>query len=189
MPPHLKFKPDPKSFVPSLREAVEKAAVNADDLSVGAPVGPDGHILAIQDRHSLIVTDGTRFADWVAPPLRELFRGTEPPPPGIDRYPDDYVPLFWFVESHVLAVGDLEQVPTDAQFEEWYSNLKRRPDGRSLGPFHDFLWQVAALMLGIYPLSQAQFEGVFGALARSASRWRVGHTSRNYFEYLRRSFG
>lgn len=183
------FEPDLEAFVPSLRQAVEQAGLRPDNLTVAAPVESHRDKLNIKDRHLVIVTDGTRFGDWKAPPLAQLFRGTEQPPPDIDRYPEDYVPLFGFVEQHVLTVGGLGQVPTDAQFEEWYSNLKRRPDGHSLGPFHDFVWQVAAVMLGIYPLSQAQFEGLFGALARSAAAWRFGHSSRNYFEYLRRSLG
>jgi hypothetical protein len=189
MPAPQKFIVDPEQFVSSLRTAIEAGGLEADHLSVAAPVEQYRDRLDIKDRHEVTVTDGHLLTSWRVASLQELFRGNEEPPPDIDKYPEDYVPLFWFVEKHVVAMAHLADVPTDAQFEEWYSNLRRRPDGRSLAPFHDYLWQVAALLLGIYPLSRAQFEGLFGALARSASTWRMGYSSRNYVQYLRRNFG
>jgi hypothetical protein len=180
-----KFKVGLDNFVPSLRDVVEANKLDPMHLSVAARAEPDRDKLLIQDRHEVFVTDGRQVGPWQVPSLRDLGRGEELPPPDINRYPEEYSLLFWAVEKHIVDVGGFESVPTDAQFEEWYSNLRRRPDGRSLGPVHDYLWQVAALLLGMFPLSEAQFEGIFGALALSASRWRIGHSSRNYMDYLR----
>lgn len=66
--------------------------------------------------------------------------------------------------------------------------LRRRPDGRSLGAVHDFLWQVAALLLGTYVLSRAEFEALIAALERSTRKWALRPVSRNYVAYLRRTF-
>lgn len=189
MPKPQKFIVTPDQFVPSLRAVVEAEGLKTDDLTVAAPVEKEQDKLDIRDRHEVFVCDDQRIASWRVASLEELFRGTAEPPPDTSRYPEDYLPLFWFVEQHVVGMADLVNFPTDAQFEEWYASLRRRPDGRSLGPFHDYLWQIAALMLGIYPLSRAQFDGVFGALALSAARGRVGYTSRNYLAYLDHNFG
>jgi hypothetical protein len=72
--------------------------------------------------------------------------------------------------------------------EEIYSMLRRRPDGRSLGAVHDFLWQVAALLLGIHVLSAAEFETLIGALGRSTRKWGLRPVSRNYVAYLHKTF-
>lgn len=40
-------------------------------------------------------------------------------------------------------------------------------------------------MLGTRVVSRAEFEGVIGALATSASKWATGQVSRNYMAYLR----
>ena len=91
-------------------------------------------------------------------------------------------PVFYFIEQHMLTVdsatgGKLR----DREMEEIYRSIRRRPDGRSLGPVHDFLWQVAVTVLALRPLSQAEHEEIFGRLARSCSNFAFGATSRNYF--------
>ena len=70
-----------------------------------------------------------------------------------------------------------------------YSMLRRRPDGRSLGAVHDFLWQVTALLLGTQILSAAEFEALIGALVRSTRKWGLRPVSRNYVAYLHQTFG
>jgi hypothetical protein len=67
--------------------------------------------------------------------------------------------------------------------------LRRRPDGRSLGAVHDFLWQVTALLLGTQALSAAEFEALIGALERSTRKWGLRPVSRNYVGYLHRTLG
>ena len=85
----------------------------------------------------------------------------------------------------MLTVCDAQGDRTDQELEEIYSMLRRRADGRSLGPMHDFLWQCAALVLGMHALSQAQHEAIFGQLARSVRKWALRPISRNYVTYLR----
>jgi hypothetical protein len=73
--------------------------------------------------------------------------------------------------------------------EEIYAALRRRPNGRSLGVPHDFLWQVEVLLLGCYPMSQAEFEALVGALLRSTRKWGLRPISRFYLGYLRKTIG
>jgi hypothetical protein len=173
-------------LVPSLRNLVESAGLNADNLSVGLPMGP-GHP-GIANRNSIIVTDAEKSVTWPVGSLRELFRGQRQPPPDIDHYPPEYMPHFFFLESHVMKLGDAIGDRTDQEMNEIYSNLRRRPDGRSMGIGHDYLWQVTALLLGRIALSEAEFGGILGALARSTSKWSLRPVSRNYLDYLRRNF-
>jgi hypothetical protein len=72
--------------------------------------------------------------------------------------------------------------------EEIYATLRRRPDGKSLGAAHDFLWQVTAVLLGQYPISAAEYDAIFGQLARSTRHWAQAPVSRNYAAYLRSTF-
>ena len=99
------------------------------------------------------------------------------------------LPLFYYFERHMVTFCGGFGDKSDQEFEEAYSNLRRRPDGRSLGPLHDFAWQVGAVMLGTRVISQAEFEGVVGALAASARRWAQRPISRNYIGYLHRNMG
>ena len=119
------------------------------------------------------------------PSGRYLFRGDKPAPAIPNEPPPAYLPLFFFIEQHVLTfchgLGD----KTDGEFEEVYSNLRRRPDGKPASELHFFLWQVAAGLVGRRPVSAAEFEAIFGRLARSASTFRIGLVSRNYITVLR----
>jgi hypothetical protein len=63
--------------------------------------------------------------------------------------------------------------------------LRRRPDGRSLGFTHDYMWQVSALLLGTRVLSQAEFEALLLRLERSCRTFEDGSSSRNYVATLR----
>jgi hypothetical protein len=74
------------------------------------------------------------------PTLRELFRGNRAPPPDMDHYPPEYTPLFYFIETHFLTLCDARGDRTDQEMEEIYFMLRRRPEGRSLGASHDFMW-------------------------------------------------
>jgi len=77
------------------------------------------------------------------------------------------------------------ETPTDETFIEIYSLMSRRPDGRSLGFIHDMIWQFAALMLCLKPLSEEEYTAIFRRLAHSARDWRTGPSSRFYINYLR----
>jgi hypothetical protein len=175
-------------FFPTLQALVAGEGLQADKLNVALGLDNQRNIRVL-DRHSVPVHDGNKIARWQVPALSDLFRGSRPPPPDMDHYPQEYAPRFFFIEKHFLtlchAVGDR----TDQEMEEIYSMLRRRPDGRSLGPAHDFLWQVSALLLGTQVLSAAEFEALIGALERSTRKWALRPISRNYVAYLRQNFG
>jgi hypothetical protein len=189
MKPDESFKFDPAQFVASFAEAVKSEGLDSTRLTVPTiatkTVEPPTEI----PRELVIVGDGSKHAQWDAPPLRDLFRGSQKPPGDMAHYPPEYVPLFAFIERHAVNICDAHGDKTDGEFEEWYSNLRRRPDGRSLGVCHDQLWRVLAVLLAMRPTSQAEYEAVVGQLAISARRFRMGgHASRNYVDYLRQMF-
>jgi hypothetical protein len=68
--------------------------------------------------------------------------------------------------------------------EEVFALLRRRPDGRGINRTHDFVWQVAALLLGTHVVSAAEFEALCSRLARSARTRAQRPVSRNYAAFL-----
>ena len=172
---------------PSLCTLVETEGLDPEKLSVLLEADDRGNI-RVQEKHSIPVYDGEKMAHWQVPALIELFRGSRTPSPDMDHYPEEYCPCFYFIEEHVLTVCAAKGDRTDQELEEIYSMLRRRPDGRSLGAVHDFLWQVAALLLGTHVLSGAEFEALFSALERSTRKWALRPVSRNYVAYLHQTF-
>ena len=173
-------------LVPTLRSLVESEGLNPEHLRVALEASDQGNI-RVQDKHSIPISDGGQIVRWPVPALAELFRGSQTPPPDMDHYPEAYVPHFFFIESHVLTVCAIKGDRTDQEMEEIYSMLRRRPDGRSLGAVHDFLWQAAALLLGTQVLSGAEFEALFSALERSTRKWALRPVSRFYAAYLHKT--
>lgn len=173
---------------PSLEEAAATKNLKPAKLALALEVDHRDKI-SIADRHTVPIGDrGTRVAFWTVLSLRELFRGDARPPANIDRYPAEYVPYFSFIENLAMEFFDIEGPKTDQELEKIYNALRRRPDGRSLGPLHDAFWQGAALLLGKYPLSEAQFTAIFGQLEKSARRWAQAPVSRDYAAFLRNAF-
>ena len=168
---------------PSLEEVVTANGLDRTKLSVGLKLRdakPD-----FSHREEVMITDGAKGAAWNVASFRALFRGDKQPPSMSGEPPPAYMPLFFFIEKHVITFSQSVSDKTDAEFEEAYSNLRRRPDGRPLGDLHSFLWQVAAGLVGIRPVSAAEFDAIFGRLARSASTFQTGLSSRNYIDVLR----
>jgi hypothetical protein len=167
---------------PSLLAVVQANSMSSNKLTVGLKMR--GNQLDTTSREDILVEDGTKNALWRVPSLRALFRGDKPAPVLGQEPPPTYMPWFYYVEHHLLtycaAFGDR----TDTQMEETYSNLRRRPDGKSLDPLHFFMWQVAAGLVGTRCVSAAEFEAVFERLALSASHFRIGPVSRNYVNTL-----
>ncbi|MBM3836910.1 MAG: hypothetical protein FJ398_02910 [Verrucomicrobia bacterium] len=178
-------------LIPSLQELVIAQGLKAEKLQLALEVNEGQKQVRVLDRRSVPLYDGEKAVFWEAPPLREMFRGGRQPPPDseMNRYPPEYSLYFYLIENHVLLLSDQIGDRTDQELEEVYSLLRRRPDGKSLGTVHDALWQAAALLLGTYALSQAEFEAIFGQLARSARHWAQSPISRNYLGYLRKTFG
>ena len=175
-------------LVPSLRDVVRDAGLQAVKLSVAFEADRKGHA-RILDKHRVAVSDGEKHAFWSVPSLEQLFRGDRPPPADMDHYPEEYTPHFFFIESQLLTLCDAMGDRSDQELEEIYFALRRRPDGRSLGVAHDFVWEVSALLLGCHALSSAEFTALIGALVQSTRKWGLRPISRNYVGYLRKTFG
>ena len=176
--------------VESLRAAADEYGVDTADLRLSIPLGKTGSEIRI-DRSEITASDGTGGLFWHVDGLRPLFRGDRKPPPDgeMAHYPADYVMFFYGIERSVLLCCGITRQPTDAEFVDVYSQMRRRPDGKSTGPLHDVVWQAAALALGLRPWSEAEYTAVFGQLTRSARHFKMGPTSRNYMAYLKQSIG
>jgi hypothetical protein len=190
-PPETFFNVD--EFVPDLRQVFEHPPLDPRKMILAAiPVKePETHrdpVPAGLDRGSLSLTDGKEFWFWKTDSLRALFRGDKQPPV-LGDYPEAYNDLFMLFDLHALEISKLFGDRRDAEMREIYSVLRRRPDGRSLGFVHDYMWQAAALMLGTRPLSQAEFEAIVARLERSCRTFEQGAASRNYIAALRTTFG
>lgn len=174
----------------SLAAVVADAGLDWAGLRPALPVREDGGV-EFASRHTIGLTDGARAGLWQVPSLRALFRGDRQPPswPEMERFPAEYADLFYCVEYQALLVADADRDPTDEEFIDVYSTMRRRPDGKSLGPLHDAVWQAACLALGMLQVSGPEFDAVFTQLTRSVRHFRIGHPSRNYIAYLRATFG
>jgi len=180
-------------FVPDLRAAFAERPFNPKKLLLAAiPVkDPDEHrafVPAGMDRRSVSLTDGNEFWFWEVDSLRALFRGDKLPPV-LGDHPAAYNDCFMLLDLHVLEISKFFGERRDTEMKEVYSALRRRPDGRSLGFVHDYMWQAAALILGTRPLSQAEFEAIMARLERSCRTFELGPSSRNYVAALRSTLG
>jgi len=169
--------------VPTLKESLMLIG-SPENYRVAFEASDRGNMRVV-DKHVIQVSDGAKMAPWAAESLTALFRGNRPAPPDIEQYPEEYAPHFWFIEKHVLAVSDSIGDRTDQEMEEIYAALRRRPEGRSLGTLHDLMWQAMAVLLGTFPLSESEYEGILGALVRSTRKWSQRPVSRNYVAFLR----
>jgi len=174
-------------LIDSLKVAATKSKLGPEDIFLSVMFDPNRE-RATMDRSMIIVGDGRKHAEWQVDSIRSLFRGDRQPPPTarMERYPEQYVPFFHRVEYNVFRYClATETDPVDKEFLDIYSQMRRRPDGRSLGHLHDIVWQSAALVLGLRPWSGAEYTAVFGQLARSARHFKMGSSSRNYVGYIR----
>jgi hypothetical protein len=182
-----------EDFVPSLRQAIEREPLDLTKIMRAAiPVeDPKAHPVVVPagiDRHTVFLTDGQASCLWETDSLRALFRGTRQPPV-LGDYPEAYEDSFLLLDLHALEISEFFGDRRDDEMLEVYSSLRRRPDGRSLGFVHDYMWQAAAILLGTRPLSQAEYEAILGRLERSCRTFRHGPTSRNYIATLRTTIG
>jgi len=182
-----------EDFVPDLRQVFAQPPLNPRKMLLAAipakNLEADGaQVPAGIDRGSLAFSDGKQFWFWETDSLRALFRGDKRPPV-LGDYPEAYNDSFILFDLHALEISKFFGDRRDAEMREVYATLRRRPDGRSLGFVHDYMWQAAALILGTRPLSQAEFEPIMARLERSCRTFEQGPTSRNYFAALRTTFG
>lgn len=180
-------------FVPSLRQEFEREPLDLTQiLRAGVPAlkTEDGGYRIpefMADRASIVLTDGTKSCVWETDSLRALFRGNAQPP-HLGDYPEAYNGSFSMLDIHAIEISRFLGDRRDEEMLEIYSTLRRRPDGRSLGFVHDYMWQVAAIILGTRPLSQAEFEAIMSRMERSCRTFRMGPTSRNYVRAMRRTY-
>lgn len=182
-----------EDFVPDLRREFERRPFNPNKIIlVAVPIkNPEEHqrlLPAGTDRCSLALYDGSETWFWETDSLRALFRGNKQPPV-LGAYPEAYNDSFALLDRHALEISRFFGDRRDAEMREIYSTLRRRPDGRSLGFVHDYMWQAAALILGTRPLSQAEFEAIMARLERSCRTFEQGPTSRNYVATMKMLFG
>ena len=168
-PPETFFKTD--DFLPELRDILSHPPFDPRRIILAAiPVKNSsenrGLVPASLDRFPVSLTSGKDYWIWEVDSLRSLFCGDRQPPI-LGDYPETYNECFTLFDRHVLEISKFFGDRRDAEMKEIYSTLRRRPDGRSLGFVHDYMWQAAALVLGTRPLSQAEFAAVMARLERS----------------------
>lgn len=171
---------------PSLQAALAASGVDPDHVDIGLPMEPESGPNRPSRSEIFLIGSANQFGSWQVESLSSLFRGTVSPPEMKD-YPVEYIPVFACIEQHVLLMAGA-RTPTDGEMEEIYSNLRRRPDGRSMNPTHDVVWQIAAYTLGRYPLSAAEFDAIFTRLVKSVRSWKLGPSTREYLGGLRQMF-
>jgi hypothetical protein len=180
---------DYTNFDPSLKAAVDAAGLNPKKLNVAMEVLSAQKRIRVVDRFMVPVSDGAKIAMWKISSLSSLYRGNGQPPRDIQYYPPSVVEHFFFVEQHFLALCQAIGPRTDQEMEEVYGAIQRRPDGKSIGPVHDFIWQVGALLLGTRALSEAEFLAIFGQLHSSARKFAMRPVSRFYADYIKTELG
>jgi hypothetical protein len=181
-----------EDFVPSLRQVFDlepldlnkilRAAVPAEQIE-----GVGLRLPKAMDRRVIMLTDGKSVCRWETDSLRGLFRG-DAKPPHLGDYPEAYNGAFALLDLHAIEINQFLGDRTDDEMLEIFSTLRRRPDGRSLGILHDYMWQAAAIILGTRPLSQLEFEAIMSRMERSCRTFRMGPTSRNYVRSIREVF-
>ncbi len=167
---------------PTLAQVVEEHGLDRNKLTVALRVHNDRP--DVTTREEITISDGTNDATWTVPSLRALFRGERKPPEMSDRPPPAYMPVFWFIERHIITFCDAFGDTTDQEFEGIFNQLRRRPDGKTTDDLHAFLWQVAAVLAGTRPLSAAEYEAILNRLRRSARTFSIAPVSRNYIKVL-----
>ena len=171
---------------PSLEQVANVKGLDRRKLTVGLKLQGDRADLSA--REEIMIDDGKKAAVWNVPSLRALFRGDKPAPSMPNEPPPAYMPLFFFIELHALTFCDGFGDKTDREFEEVYSNLRRRPDGKSLSALHFFLWQVAAGLVGLRPVSAAEFDAIFGRLAQSTRTFGMASRPKAVWRRIVRAF-
>jgi len=178
---------------PSLRAAFAEHKPNPEKtLLLAIPVKDPAQRPAVVpknlDRGKIIFVHDANDFDWTVTSLASLFRGDKQPP-HLGAYPEAYQECFMLLDLQFLQLCQFIGDRRDTEMLEVFSVLRRRPDGRSLGFVHDYMWQATALMLGIAPLSQAEYEAILSRLERSCRTFEMGPTSRNYSQTLRQTIG
>jgi len=144
----------------------------------------------IVNRHDILIHDGDKTYTWHVERLSDLFRGDFKPASfdTMSHYPEEYQAFFHNIEKEVVLCRLMDRAPTDKEFNDAYSAIRRRPDGKSNGFLHDLIWQATCIALATDPWSEAETEAVLRQLARSSRAFRLSASSRNYMDYVSNIF-
>jgi hypothetical protein len=177
---------------PSLRELLKKELVdfakkNLSKLSLGNKVDAQ-NLLLIPLREKIDIVYESRVLEWQNDSIRALFRGNRIPP-DLTKFPPEYQFFFFKIEEPIATFSKHPDLAlNDPDFEEIFSAMRRRPDGRRINLMHDLIWQAAAFAMALRPCSEAEYTAIFQRLERSASTFNKGRNSKNYLWYLREHF-
>ena len=177
---------------PSLRELLNSASGDSvkpdlSKLSLGNNVDEEKRLL-IPKREEIEFVYGDKVIKWQHDSIRALFRGNRIPP-DMEKFPPEYQFFFFRIEEPIATFSKHQELAlNDAAFEEIFSAMRRRPDGRRINLMHDLIWQAAAFALALRPCSEAEYTAMFQRLEKSARIFNKGRNSKNYLWYLRENF-
>ena len=177
---------------PSVQELLKNefwtsAQPDLSKLSLGNNVDEEKRLL-IPKREDIEIVCGDKVLKWRNDSIRALFRGNRIPP-DMEQFPPEYQFFFFRIEQPVASFSKHQELAlNDAAFEEIFSAMRRRPDGRRINLMHDLIWQAAALAMALRPCSEAEYAAMFHRLEKSARTFNKGRNSKNYLWYLREHF-
>ncbi len=152
-------------------------------LSIAIRATEHGEALPVDESFVAVMLHGVVLGETTLPPLSALFRGTAKCAEIASDPPRALEPIFMCVELTALDwCGVSGRRVRDEEFEKLYSDLRRRPDGRSKDPLFGYLRAAMRLTLAIRPTSADEFEAITRRLARSARTFRTSVTSTNYLD-------
>ena len=177
---------------PSVQELLKNefwtsAQPDLSKLSLGNNVDEEKRLL-IPKREEIEFVYGDKVIKWQHDSIRALFRGNRIPP-DMEKFPPEYQFFFFRIEEPIATFSKHQELAlNDAAFEEIFSAMRRRPDGRRINLMHDLIWQAAALAMALRPCSEAEYAAMFHRLEKSARTFNKGRNSKNYLWYLREHF-
>ena len=132
------------------------------------------------------VGDPTTEVELHVPSLRALFRG-DVKPEKIDKNP----PIRY---QHIITTFELRwvglvrngivRIPRDIEMHRYYSELRRRPDGKSIDVMHRILWQIWGFLAATMDISEGEYNAILTKLIHSASIFKTSIASANMYANL-----
>lgn len=143
----------------------------------------DGVAMPLDPDHVTVATPaGTLTANGPLPPVSSLFRGDRKCPEIQGEPPEELLPFIYVIERTIVGwCAETGTVVRDAQFEQLFTDLRRRPDGRG-GPLFQYVRAAVQVALLLRPTSASEFDAVVRRLTRSARTFTAGPISTNYFD-------
>lgn len=138
---------------------------------------------SMEERESLWLIAGKQRECWVHSSLAALFRGAQRASAPVSREDALYTPFIAMIEPLLLEYDATVRPPCDDDLRPCFMQLRKEPDGESLGVLHDILWQGCCLALAKYPYSQEQFEAVMMYFIRKTSATKQDEP--DYIDILR----